>query len=68
VRTGTVFPNPVTNIETVSETLFEMVDNSFAEPVEIEDGVCIDHRDITNCFSGEPTDASKKSQRNNRWW
>jgi len=45
----------------VSGTLFEMVDNSFAEPVEIEDGVSIYHRYITNCISREPTDVSKKS-------
>jgi len=37
-----------------------MVDNSFAESVEVEDGVSIDHRDITNCISREPTDASTK--------
>jgi len=37
-----------------------MADNSFAEPVEIEDGVSIDHGDFTNCISRKPTDASTK--------
>jgi len=44
----------------VSGTLFEMIDNNFAEPVEIEDGASIDHRDITNCISREQKDGPTK--------